>query len=212
MTQVLLRTASTLARACSEAVQQIEVRGISRLSVHQNVAVADKLRDLSETAYANIQQVLELYSTRAALRHLIGNANNEVIDRLLVERDELNQTEKYLNDLIEEIGAKGERSARRRMYGLDDANKRVDHDVAQVQTALDNLRQRMNTVTAGDVAESVEVPTLTAAQVKQLQARVAQIRRRRSMVNDQIAAENLKVFIELPTAVETVLRKHLIID
>ena len=212
--QVLLRTASTLARACSDAAQQIEVRPTIRMSVHQNYPVAERLSETATTAYANIEDVLELHATRAAIRRLIGHANNQTIDALLAERDMLNTDEKYLNGLIKQItGEDTERGSRRRMYGLDSAGgARTEHDTSEVDRALENIRQRMSTVTTGDVVDYVEVPVLSKEQVKQLQTKVAALRRRRSVVNDQLAADNLKVHITLPADVERVLRKHQIIE
>ena len=212
--EVLLRTASTLARACSDAAQQIEVRPTIRLSVHQNYPVGERLNEAATTAYSNIEDVLELHAARAAIRRLIGRANDEMIDSLLAERDTLNQDEKYLNTLIEQVvGKDTERTSRRRMYGLDGGGAaRTEHDTNEVDRALENIRQRMSTVTTGDVVDYVEVPTLNKEQVKQLQGKLAAIRRRRSMVNDTLAAENLRVHVILPPEVDRVLRKHQIVE
>lgn len=211
--QVLLRTASTFARQCGETAQQIEVRPTIRMSVHQNYPVEQRLNDAATTTYANIEDVLELHAVRATLRRLIGHTNDESVNELLAEKDMLNQDEKYLTGLIEQIvGKENERSSRRRMYGLDaGSGPRTEHDTSEVDRALEAIRQRMATVTTGDVADYVEVPALNKDQVKKLQARVAAIRRRRSVVSDKLAAENLRLHVTLPPEVERVLRKHDII-
>lgn len=211
--QVLLRTASTYARACLETAGQIDLNATQRMSVHQNVPVSDRLQDVAETTLSALEDVLELYATRAEIRRLIGHGNDEAIDTLLAERDALNSQEKVLNTLIEALGDKSEKSSRRRLYGLDSGvAARLEHDAGQVTAALESIRQRMTTVTTGDVADYIEVPSLSKDQVNKLKQRVAAIRRRRTILNDQLAAENLRQHITLPAGVVTVLRKHQIVD
>src|ERR1044072_1373972 len=99
--QVLLRTASTLARACSEAVQRIQVQSTTRISINQSGDLNARLEQIAAEARTAIGDVVALYTTRAHLRRLIGEANNETVDRLLAQRDMLNQTEKFLTGLID---------------------------------------------------------------------------------------------------------------
>lgn len=211
--EVLLRTASTYARACLETAGQIELNATARISVHQNVPVSDRLLDLATATLSALENVLELHATRAEIRRLIGLGNNDLIDGLLSERDALNSQEKVLNTLIEALTDKAQSSSRRRLYSLDGAGPgRVEHDADQVTAALGNIRQRMTTVTTGDLSDFVEVPTLSKDQVTGLKQRVATIRRRRTILNDKLAVENLKVYITLPSSVVTVLRKHQIVE
>ena len=212
--QVLLRTASTYARACLETAAQIEVKPTQRISVHQNAPVEMRLADIANATTEALAEVLELHATRATIRNLIGHGNNETIDGLLSERDALNTQEKILNDLINELADKPEKSVRtRRWAGLDPAgSSRLEHDTAQVTAALDTIRQRMATVTSGDVADYVEVPSLPQDKVKTLKNQVASIRRRRTVLNDRLAVENLRLHITLPPEVVAVLRKHQIIE
>lgn len=213
--QVLLRTASTYARACLETAAQIEVKPTQRISVHQNVPVDMRLADIANATTEALAEVLELHATRATIRNLIGHGNDEVIDGLLSERDALNTQEKILNDLINELADKQEAKIgrSRRWAGLDPAgSSRLEHDTAQVTAALDTIRQRMATVTSGDVADYVEVPSLPQDKIKSLKNQVASIRRRRTVLNDRLAVENLRLHITLPPEVVAVLRKHQIIE
>jgi len=207
--QVLLRTASTYARACSEAAQSIEVRPTIKLTIHQRDAV-QQLHDEAETAAARIRDVVELHKTRMEIRTLIGKANDSSVDALLTEREcYLNIVEKYLSSLIDNISG-SERERRRRVYGNDSST--LAHDPAEIQRALENLQSRLSTVTTGDATDSVEVPVLPKAEIDNLRTMVAAIRRRRSVLNDELAAANLKHHITLSESVVNVLRKHQIID
>jgi hypothetical protein len=215
--QVLLRTASTLARQCAEAAQRIELRPITRVSVNQS-NLTERLNAAQQTTESAVRDVLELYATRGEIRRLIGNANQEAVHALLVERDVINTTEKVLSDLIEQSTiasgtSLGAVERRRRAYlGDEPTSGRVPHDAAEIASALDVVRQRIATVTSGTVVDYVEVPSLPIDQVKQLQERLASLRRRRTTLSDELAAANLKVSITLSPEVERVLRKHQIIE
>jgi phosphoglycolate phosphatase-like HAD superfamily hydrolase len=210
---VLLRTASTYARACLEIAGQIELKPTQRISIHLNQPAEQLLADIVAATTTALNDVLELHAIRAEIRTLIGRGNNEVIDRLLAERDAINSQEKILNDLIEKVADKESKVGRLRGWAdSSGSSSRVDHDAAQVTAALDSVRQRLSTVTSGEVADSIEVPSLPREWVKALRNRVAALRRRRTMVNDQLAAENLRQTITLSPELVEALRKHQIIE
>lgn len=216
--QVLLRTASTLARQCADAAQRIEIRPNTRFSVNQPGTIAERLAAAETTTQTAVQDVLELYRTRGEIRRLIGTANQEAVHALLVERDVLNTTEKVISDLIEQSSVTsgsslGAIERRRRAYLSDEAPPaRTAHSEAEITAALEVVRQRIQTVTTGTVMDYVEVPSLPETQVNQLRERLASLRRRRTALSDELAAANLKVHITLPSGVEQVLRKHQIIE
>jgi len=214
--QVLLRTASTLARQCAEAAQRIEIRPTTRFSVNQPGNLAERLTAAANTTSTAVQDVLELYATRGEIRRLIGNANQDAVHALLVERDVLNTTEKVLSDLIDQSNVTsgsslGAIERRRRSYIPDESPARTPHNVAEITAALEVVRKRIDTVTTGTVADFIEVPSVPAEQVRALQERLAILRRRRTALSDELAASNLKVNITLPPEVERVLRRHQII-
>lgn len=216
--QVLLRTASTLARQCAEAAQRIEIRPNTRFSVNQPGTIGERLAAAETTTRNAVQDVLELYRMRGEIRRLIGTANQEAVHALLVERDVLNTTEKVISDLIEQSSVTsgsslGAIERRRRAYLSDDQPAaRTPHNEAEITAALDVVRQRIQTVTTGTVVDYVEVPSLPEAEINQLRERLASLRRRRTAMSDELAAANLKVHITLPAEVERVLRKHQIIE
>ena len=209
--QVLLRTASLLARACSDAAQRIQVQPTARVSINQTGEVSDRLAQIASEAQTAIADVLALYSARAHLRRLIGEANNETVDRLLTERDAINQTEKFLTSIIDAHSGSPESDRRRRLYG-DSAQGRPEHEAGEVARALETVRQRIRTVTSGDVTEYVDVPTLPKAHVKRLQDQLAALRRRRGLLNDELAVANTRQHVTLPDDVVNVLRKHGIVE
>jgi hypothetical protein len=209
--QVLLRTASTLARACSDAAQRIQVQPTTRISVNQTGEVRDRLAEIASEAQTAIADVVALHSARAHIRRLIGEANNETVDRLLSERDALNQTEKFLTTIIDAHLGSPESERRRRLYG-DATQGRPAHEATEVERALETVRQRIKTVTTGEVTDYVDVPTLPKAQVKSLQDQLAALRRRRTMLNDELAAANLRAHVNLPDDIVSVLRKHGILE
>ena len=184
---------------------------MARISVNQTGSVESRLDALSQETADQIRDVIDLYQARATIRRLIGEANAATdVHRLLVERDELNTTEKFLVDLLEQLTDKGAAGRRRALYGLD--NARVEHTPADVERALANVIQRMQTVTAGEVPDYIMVPALDAEQVASMRDRIAMIRRRRTTLNDELAGANLKAHITLPDEVVTVLRQHKIVE
>jgi len=206
--EVLLRTASTLARACSETAQRIEVRAVARITVSQRAALIERLERLSDETYAHMQDVTELHWARAEIRRLIGEANQQKVHPLLVERDTLNTVEKFISEQLEQMQAV---SRRRRLYG-DTGSLPVAHNFEEVNSALVVVQQRLDTVTHGDVPDYVEVVALSPDQVTLLQDRLSALRRRRAALSDELAAANLNARITLPSSVLATLRKHKIIE
>lgn len=219
---VLLRTASTLAQGCVEAVQRIEVRSILKLTVHQysqtvfadsravTVAITTRLSQDAETAMGRIAEVGDLYKARAEIRRLISIANIDRVTPLLTERNFVDVMEKHLNGLIDEMTGSG--TSRRRLLFSAESAGRVEHDASEIINALASIRQRLTTVTTGEVHDFVEVPTLPITEIQKLRNQVAAYRRRRTAIKDEMAAENLRRSITLPDWVVDVLRKHQIIE
>jgi hypothetical protein len=123
----------------------------------------------------------------------------------------LNQTEKFLTGLIDASTVSQEQERRRRLYA-ETGPARPEHDADEVTRALETVRQRIKTVTSGDVPDYVEVPTLSRAHVAELRDQVAAIKRRRTFLNDELAAANLRAHVTVSDDDAAVLRKHGIIE
>jgi hypothetical protein len=206
--EVLLRKASTLARACSQAAAKIDTTAVLKLSVHSHGSETNYgpfLSSASADLYQRIQDVLDLHQTQASIRRLIGAANVETVSPLLAERDYLNASEMTISTVLAAINKKESR----RVY--DTATVRVEHNSTQVREAFKSLSNRATTVTSGDLPD-VEVPALDSLSVAALESRLATIQRRRSDLMDELAAANLTKRVKLPEAVMKVLLKHRIID
>ena len=211
--KILLRKASTLARACAQAAAKIEIKSSNRVSVHAigvgsgvstYAPVPAYLENLSTTTQTNLEDILALLRAKWTIRRLIGNANADRIDDLLAEKAALDEIEKQYNLLI---GRKEERS----YYRGDGSPVKVKHNEAEINHVLVGLRTRLSTSSATDVQDHIEIPTLSDTVIEALQQKVAAVQRRRSDLSDELAGINLTRFITLDDTTVAVLSKHGII-
>ena len=206
--EVLLRKASTLAKACAQTASKIDVNVLLKLSPHTHATSSDHdnfLRNASTVVSTHIKQVRELYHTQAKIRKLIGIANNDTVSPLLAERDYLNSCEKMLSNILDSLDKGSE--ARRAVYG--ETNVRVDHDATLLQATLQSLSNRSQSF--NETMPSVEVSALAPDVVIYWKDELAAIRRRRSDLMDDLAAANLNKTIILSNDITSVLRLHQII-
>lgn len=212
--KILLRKASTLARACSQAAAKIENKSSTRVSVHAigvdsgvttYAPVPAYLENLSTTAQDNLDDIMALLRAKWTIRRLIGNANADRIDDLLAEKASLDEIEKQYNVLV------GKRDETHSAAYYRTAVVKVKHDEAEINHVLVGLRSRLSTSNATDVADHIEIPTLSATMIEVLEDKIAAIQRRRSDLSDELAGINLSRQITLDDTTVAVLRKHGII-
>ncbi len=210
--EVLLRKASTLARACTQAASKIDLDPMLKLSPYSHATGnhSSMLSTASDKLCDAITEFTALHQAQSAIRRLIGQANTETVNPLLTERDYLNSIEKMLTGILDGSKMVSEEHTRRRIY-RDTSNVRVEHNAALVQTTLTSLNQRASSLTTGEVPE-VEVPALSPHKIADLEKQLASTRRRRSDLMDELAAANLNRKIRLPENVVLTLRKHGIIE
>lgn len=211
--EVLLRKASTLARACSAAATKLDVSGTFKLSIYswdKNTNTGEFLTKTAQATSARVSDALELFEVCSQIRTLIGVANNETVSALLAERDCLNSQEKILVELLGLKVEDAETKRQRRYYGSSEssANVKVEHNANTLDATLENLRVR--SATTGELPQ-MEVSALMPAAVSAFENRLAGIRRRRSDLMDELAAANLNKKIRLSDNIVRVLQKHRIV-
>ena len=205
--QILLRTAGTLERACSEAIARLEITPTTRTSVHViNVdsSAGTYLGELSTTTQKNIDQVLALLEAQWTIRRLKGEANAPRVSPIMTEERYLDAVQKQLEVMLPKHRVRGAYE--------DRSAVRVKHAVKELQTAVQSMREWLKSGTASDGPDTIEVANLTDEQTRSLERRIEGIRRRRIELNDLKAKDNLTRSITLPSDVVVTLRRHGIIE
>ena len=205
--EVILRDASTLARACGQAATKLidsfaadpEIRFSAHVtSGEKTKEIEDALRAASTKALQEMEEVLELYRAQAKIRAMAYKANNEQVNSLIAEK------ETYLLAASRALsGTYLDRSMRISHHGR--------HDAADVAARLKGITRRMQTVTNDLVSDTIRVPRLSESDTATIENKLSEIERRQREVSREMARANFAVSIVLPEDVVTTLRKHKIV-
>ena len=205
--EVILRDASTLARACGQAGQKIidaftvdpEIRFSAHVMSGENRdEIEELLRSASAKTMQDINDAVDLFRAQAKIRALAYKANSERVNELIAEKETyLLATERALKDTYLE------RSMRVTRHGK--------HDAADVAARLKGITRRLQTVTNDLVSDSVTVPKLSEADTAKVEDRLSEVQRRLREVGREMARANFAISIVLPDDVVATLRKHKIV-
>ena len=205
--EVILRDASTLARACGQAAQKVidaftaepEIQ-FSALVINgeQQNEIEELLRSVSSKTMQDIDDVFDLFRAQAKIRALAYKANNERVNELIAEKETyLKAGERALKDTF--LG----RSFRVRSHSK--------HDAADIAARLQGITRRLRTMTNDLVSDTVQVPKLSQDDTAKTEDRLSEVQRRLREVSREMARANFAVSIVLPDDVVTTMRKHKIV-
>ena len=206
--EIILRDASTLARACGQAANKIidafTMEPDIRFSAHvmngeKKQEIEEALRSASAKTMQDINDVFDLLRSQAKIRALayVANSKGGVSDLIAEKETYLLAAVKALNDTYLE------RSIRASRHGK--------HEADDVAARLKGITRRMQTVTNDLVSDVVQVPKLSEADTAKIEDRLAELERRMREVKREMAHGNFANSIVLPEEVVTTLRKHKIV-
>lgn len=222
--EFLLRHAGTLKQACTDAIGALSIEPTVRISVNQITSelpsevrdtARDRLATESENVRARLNDIRDLMEARGEIRFAIKQANQLTIGGLPSVEFLLNQK----GVLDARIGSLKATHGKFRGKPTDPyarmrngETQHAKHDETEVAAAIQVTRNRLQTVTTGDVANYIEVDSLPDSEVKRIETEIAALKRRLSEVMDELAAANLRARIDLSDKTVKALRKHGIIE
>lgn len=183
--RVTLRKASILSKELISAGRRVNVSRSIHLSAFSPKSVSDTVRTAGDQLVKDTKKSLRLIDAGYVIRGLIGLANAEKISTILTERKSHDERISILSSMIADLVVVS------------------DDDIVAIQTELSIARESVDRYrsTSSDIG-------YPKAAVDEIRSLIAELRARKRLLDDDLAALNSDGHIEIPARIVAILAEE----